>query len=84
MKTIEISFRRQVTYHKIVEVSDKVAKRALKLDGEDLNEPPSGNPLNDDFYFITEELTDCVDDVNDYMGEIDLLEVREYKPKPKK
>jgi hypothetical protein len=34
MKELEVTYRREVTFSKRIKVSDKLAKRLLKLDGE--------------------------------------------------
>jgi len=81
-KKIEISFRRMVTFNKIVEVHEKTAKRALALDDMDLREPRTDITGKEDWFFITEDLVDCAEDVLDMDDEIESLSIREYK-KPK-
>ena len=74
MKTIEITFTRKVTFNKIVEVSDKDAKRALALDGEDLQMPRTAFDGSEDWFFITEDLVDNTD-VLDSADEIEDLNI---------
>lgn len=84
MKTIEINYTRKVTFNKIIVVNEKLAKRILALDGEDLMQ--SNNTVfgedgcSDDFTLIAEELTDMTD-VLDAHNEIENVSISIYKPK---
>ncbi len=82
MKTIRITFTREVQFNKIIEVSDAIAKKALALDGVDLNEPRS-YPDKTGWSLITEDLTDT-DDVYDFGDEVTMLSVELYKKPEKK
>lgn len=79
MKTIEIQFTRKLTFNKIVEVDNKLAKKLLSVDGEDLMAPTNGR-MDHPFYEITENLTD-IHDIYDELNEIENVSVQIYKPK---
>lgn len=81
MKTIEIRYTRKITFNKIIEVNDKVAKEALKLDGEDISKPRWFPDKNKGFLLLTENLVDETKDIFDSAGEIEDVSVRIYKPK---
>lgn len=84
MKTIEINYTRKVTFNKIVKVNDKLAKRLLDLDGEDIMQGSeitwSEGQCSDDFTLIAEDLTDMTD-VLDADNEIENVSISIYKPK---
>jgi len=84
MKTIDITYTRKITFNKIIKVSDKLAKRLLNLDGEDLTQSNNvvwtDGTCSDDFTLIAEDLTD-MNDVLDAENEIENVSVSVFKPK---
>lgn len=84
MKTIEVQYTRKITFNKIITVTDKVAKEALKLDGKDVEQPRSIVDNKQGFYLLTETLIDETQDMYDGDSELENVCVTIFEPKKKK